>query len=866
MSISLFAQSNENSPKYNFSYLDRKVQAWVDSGYYTGASILIAKNNLVIHEKYFGSYTPGSAAYIASAGKWLAAATIAAVVDEGKLSWDDKVSKWLPEFKDIKGKATLRQLLSHTAGYPDYQPEGRHRDNYQTLKESVAHIVNLPADTLPGTKFKYGGLAMQVAGRIAELATGKDWETIFQEKIARPLQMKLTHFTPVSEVDGQSPMLGGGARAGLEDYGNFLNMIINDGVFKGKRILSVKSIYEMQANQVGEAKVAPGEFVEKARASKRKDIYGLGEWREEVDVQGNPVLISSPSWAGAYPWIDKKNHVYGFFLARVATNKNGFNPFLASPVLPLLVRDVLDVDYNPISKVWVADQGNGTYKNPVLYADYSDPDAIRVGDNYYLVSSSFNCMPGLPVLQSKDLVNWKLINYALNRQEPAAVYDQPQHGKGVWAPCIRYHKGEFYIYYPDPDFGIYMVKAKDPAGKWSKPILVLQGKGIIDPTPIWDEDGKAYLGIGWAGSRAGVNSLITVFTMNSEGTKVTDDGKHVYDGHDHNHTIEGPKFYKRKGYYYILAPAGGVTTGWQLALRSKHIYGPYEAKVVMNQGSTTVNGPHQGALVETQTGEPWFIHFQDKGAYGRIVYLEPVKWVNNWPVIGKDDDGDGTGEPVSVYKKPSTGKNHPIETPAESDEFNTDKPGLQWQWNANPKIQWGAQIKGSGFLRLFAYPQDKNTVNLWTTPNLLLQKLSAPDFTATTKVDYKVEWGIWQGKKAGLLIMGNDYSYLAIAKDEKGFKVSQVICKGVLNGNAEEIIAEDRIGQSTVYLRVYVSGPDARCSFTYSEDGMNFKKIGVPFIAQPDKWIGAKVGLFCISKPDVRTGGYADFDWFRITP
>ena len=334
------AQQKRAKPVYDFSSLDRKITGWVDSGYYKGASIIIVKDKRVIHKKYFGTYNPQSVAYIASAGKWLAAATVAAVVDEGKLSWDDPVRKWLPEFKDIKGEATLRQVFSHTAGYPDYQPNGSHPDNYQTLKESVANIVNLPADTLPGTRFKYGGLAMQVAGRMAELATGKDWEAIFQEKIAGPLHMHSTHFTPVSEVDGQNPMLGGGARASLQDYSNFLNMIVHNGTFEGKRVLSADAIRQMQANQVGDAKVTD-QYVKNARASNRKDIYGLGEWREETDAKGNAVLISSPSWAGAYPWIDKKNHVYGFFLARIAESKNGFNSFYASPVLPLIVRDVL---------------------------------------------------------------------------------------------------------------------------------------------------------------------------------------------------------------------------------------------------------------------------------------------------------------------------------------------------------------------------------------------------------------------------------------------------------------------------------------------------------------------------------------------
>jgi CubicO group peptidase (beta-lactamase class C family) len=343
MLVSVSYAQNKKLEKldYNFSPVQNKIQGWVDSGYYKGASIIIVKDNQTIYQNYFGNYKPETVSYIASSGKWLAAATIAAVVDEGKLSWNDKVKKWLPQFADAKGEATLVQLLSHTAGYPDYQPNNQPIDIYQTLKESVDHIINLPADTLPGTKFKYGGLAMNVAGRMAELATGKDWETLFQEKIARPLNMQLTHFTPVDSAGGHTPMLGGGARTSLQDYANFLNMISNEGMFNGKRILSVDAIKMMQTDQVKNAKVNAGEFAENTRASLRKDIYGLGEWREEVNAKGNVVLISSPSWAGAYPWIDKTNGVYGFFLTHIAKFKNGFSSFYASPVLPLLVRDVL---------------------------------------------------------------------------------------------------------------------------------------------------------------------------------------------------------------------------------------------------------------------------------------------------------------------------------------------------------------------------------------------------------------------------------------------------------------------------------------------------------------------------------------------
>ena len=520
---------------------------------------------------------------------------------------------------------------------------------------------------------------------------------------------------------------------------------------------------------------------------------------------------------------------------------------------------------NNISQVWVADQGNGTFKNPVLYADYSDPDVLRVGDNYYLTASSFNCMPGLPILLSKDLVNWRIINHALKKQIPEEVFNTPQHGKGVWAPSMNYHNNEFYIYYPDPDYGIYMIKTKDPATEWSKPVLVLPGKGIIDPSSFWDDNGQAYLVVGWAGSRAGVNSLLTLFKMNSAGSAVTDEGKHVYDGHGIDPTVEGPKFFKRNGYYYLLPPAGGVATGWQLALRSKNIYGPYERKVVMDQGTTTTNGPHQGALVKTQTGEYWFLHFQDREAYGRILHLQPVTWQNDWPVMGIDKGGDGKGEPVLIYKKPAVGKTYPIETPAENDEFNSDEIGLQWQWHANPKIQWSSILPGQGFLRMFAVASPKDAVNLWPVPNLLMQKFPAPDFTVTTKMDYKLEWDITQGKKAGLLVMGNDYSYLSISKNEKGYYVSQSVCMNALNDEKEKVIAEAPVNSSVVYLRVKVSAPGATCNFSYSEDGVHFIPVGKSFGAQPDKWIGAKVGLFCTSIGGLRNGGYVDVDWFRIS-
>ena len=395
------------------------------------------------------------------------------------------------------------------------------------------------------------------------------------------------------------------------------------------------------------------------------------------------------------------------------------------------------------------------YRNPIIHADYSDPDAIRVGEDYYMTASSFNAVPGLPLLHSKDLVNWRLIGYALKRQPPFDHFSKPQHGNGVWAPAIRHRNGEFYIYYPDPDFGIYLTKARSINGPWSDPLLIAPGKGLIDPCPLWDDDGKVYLVHAFAGSRAGIKSVIVIKQMNAAGTQVVDDGVLVYDGHDIDPTIEGPKLYKRNGYYYIFAPAGGVSTGWQLVLRSKNIFGPYERKVVLDQGSTPINGPHQGAWVNTPKGGDWFIHFQDKEAYGRIVHLQPMQWRNDWPVIGMDKDGDGKGEPVLTYQTPTTGKAYSLPT---SDEFNANTLGLQWQWHANPKLTWAFPDPAKGVLRLFS---DQTPKNLWEAPNLLLQKFPAETFSATTKFSCHPRL---EGEQFGFVVMGASYAHLSIIK------------------------------------------------------------------------------------------------------
>ncbi len=524
------------------------------------------------------------------------------------------------------------------------------------------------------------------------------------------------------------------------------------------------------------------------------------------------------------------------------------------------------------SEVWVSDEGNGMYRNPVLHADYSDPDVCAVGEDYFLTASSFNCTPGLPILHSKDLVNWKIVNYALKKVEPVEYYNEPRHGKGVWAPSIRFHEGMYYIYWGDPDFGIFMVKTRDPYGEWDKPVLVKAGKGMIDPCPLWDDDGRVYLAHAWAGSRAKFNSVLTVCEMNKEGTAVISDPVLVFDGNDGvNHTIEGAKFYKRNGFYYLFAPAGGVVSGWQLVMRSKDVYGPYEARIVMAQGKTDINGPHQGGWVDTPAGESWFLHFQDKGAYGRVLHLNPMKWVNDWPVIGVDKDGDGCGDPVSRYRKPKTDKTYPIETPVESDEFDTRKLGLQWEWHANYQDVFGFTTN-MGYVRIYGHELSPHFKNFWEVPNLLMQKFPAEEFTATAKLKVSAKD---DGQLSGLIIMGWDYSWIGVEKQEEKFLLKQAVCKDAEQGNLEQVSTLAVLEPSRkfeaglfpnyereIYIRVHVD-KGAYCRFSYSLDGKKFTEAGTLFKARQGKWIGAKVGMFSVT-PHGKERGWLDVDWFRV--
>jgi len=533
-------------------------------------------------------------------------------------------------------------------------------------------------------------------------------------------------------------------------------------------------------------------------------------------------------------------------------------------LLPLLLgcQSPVSSAKNALStSVWQPDLGDGTYKNALIHADYSDPDAIRVGDTFYMTSSSFNNSPGLPLLQSTDMINWELVGHALPQQIPLNVFAKPQHGKGVWAPCLRYHDNKFWIFYPDPDFGIYVMTAEKFTGPWSEPHLLLAGKGIIDPTPLWDDDGQAYLMHAWAKSRSGINNVLTLRRMSPDAKTMLDEkGPVVIDGNrlPNYKTLEGPKFYKHNGYYYVFAPAGGVEFGWQSVFRSKNIYGPYEDKIVMEQGKSPTNGPHQGAWVRAQDGSDWFYHFQDKRAYGRIVHLQPMHWKNDWPVIGEDKNNTGIGEPVVQYAKPIAGK-FAIKNPATSDEFSSPTLGFQWQWNANWKPEWYSLSARKNYLRLFSVQDESYTQkkNLWDVPSLLLQKLPAEKFVVTTKLDTR---SLQAGDSVGLIMYGFDYRWIGVKANSQGQQLVLIRCEKAESNCQEQTLAAQELTSNNLSLRMSVSA-GGKTQFAYSVNAKTFTPVGDVFTASSGRWVGAQLGLFSVGESGM---AFVDVDYFRV--
>ncbi len=516
-----------------------------------------------------------------------------------------------------------------------------------------------------------------------------------------------------------------------------------------------------------------------------------------------------------------------------------------------------------------------TYRNPILHADYSDPDVIRVGADYYMVASSFHFSPGLPVLRSKDLVHWTILGHVLPRLTFAPEYDLPgpvptddagsrmprdqrtvgqRYAGGVWAPSIRHHNGRFYVYFPTPNEGVFVATATKPEGRWSKPVAVIAEAGLEDPCPFWDDDGQAYLIHG----KVGAGPLV-LHRMSPDGQRVLDAGKVIVEDAKALPVLEGPKLYKRNGWYYIFAPIGGVDTGPQAVLRSRNIWGPYEHRVVLAPGKTAWKGPHQGGWVETPSGQGWFVHFNSAGAYGRIVHLQPVSWKDDWPVMGEPIPGAGSdetaGQPVAEHAMPDVGGRFPPVRPQTSDAFPGPKLGVQWEWNHNPDDRRWSLTRRPGFLRLEPGPAP----NLVSARNTLTQVLQSEHSIVTARLD---AGGLAEGQRAGLAMFGQGISWIGVVRRDG---VSRVTFS-----SAGVETPGPTLAAKALDLRVEVAGQTARYSYSL-DGGTTFVALGAPAPLRFSWWKGVRPALFAYGDPaQAKQGGVksgvADFDWVTVEP
>lgn len=478
------------------------------------------------------------------------------------------------------------------------------------------------------------------------------------------------------------------------------------------------------------------------------------------------------------------------------------------------------------------------YKNPVLFADYSDPDVIREGKYFYLISSSFNFVPGIPVLRSENLVEWELVNYVIKRLPFKRFDGRVCAGDGVWAPSLRRHGGKYYCVVPFPDDGIYVSETVDIEGEWSPLRPLIKRSGIIDPCPIWT-DGRCYLAVAFARSRTGFNSAIGVYEVSPDLTDcITEDYKIVYDGRNDNPVIEGPKFYKRGKYFYILAPAGSVKSGWQTALRSENIYGPYESKVVLMQGDTLVNGPHQGALVDMPDGRDMFLHFQDMRAYGRVVHLQPVSWQDGWPVCGavKYDGLAGTPVDGGEYPVPvKTGASLPFK-----DDFACGFSPM-WQTPANPCGGWCA---ADGGLKLFCVPDGGAAERL---PCALTAMVRGAEFNAVCALKL---CAAEEGDEAGFGITGRESAFFAVYYTGSGYELRYVRS----DGENEKITFKKPLANGELSVRIKGRNRDVyRLICSFEANGSPIFEFG----ARAGVWVGARFILFARNSLEKCGKGYA---------
>jgi len=501
------------------------------------------------------------------------------------------------------------------------------------------------------------------------------------------------------------------------------------------------------------------------------------------------------------------------------------------------------------------DQDDGTYRNPVLNADFPDSDTVEHHGTYYMISSKQHMSPGMMILESKDLVNWSLVGHVYKKLswEPNYRPDQMNGYKyGVWAGDLAYHEGRWYCYMIDTKSGLYMISAPDIHGPWDEPICMLRRQGWTDPGVFWDDEAKqAYLvcNFGRVPDKKVRITQIRLFKMSWDGRKVLDEGSVIYD----QGRCESCKIDKINGTWYIFLSEWIDRDRKQIVLRSKTdiIYGPYDRKVILERGTAFDRSAVQGSIVQAPDGSWWYLHQLVQNTtnpfQGRPQCLEPVTWVNGWPIIGKDEDNDGIGEPVLSYRKPVTGQ--PITAPQTDDEFDGPKLGPQWEWNHNPRDDRWSLTERPGWLRLKAsVPVGKG--DFWGACNTISQRIMGTGKgTVVTKLDLS---GMKPGQQAGFVRFSIIYHLFGVRMNSNGVKQLLFNANGkVTNGPA--------IRTDTLWIRTVNDGN--RAHFAYSTDCELFTRFGPVFTIKFGNWCGDRLGFYCWNDRD--DTGCIDVDWFH---
>ena len=494
-------------------------------------------------------------------------------------------------------------------------------------------------------------------------------------------------------------------------------------------------------------------------------------------------------------------------------------------------------------------QQESYFTNPVIHGDVADPSIIRIDQTYYITGTSSEWAPYYPVFTSTDLVNW---------QQTGHVFDEkPEWTKSsFWAPEWYQHKGKVYVYYTarkqsDNISCIGVAVADSPTGKFKDHGPVVEfGKEAIDAF-ILEDKGKLY--ISWKAYGLD-NQPIELLAC-----KLTDDGLRL-DGKpfsllrdDERQGMEGQHWFKKDGYYYISIPEGGVSTGWQTVMRSKNIYGPYEQKRVLEMGSTKVNGPHQGALVDTPEGEWWFYHFQSTEPQGRVVHLQPVVWKDGFPEMGTDYDKNGIGEPMKICRKPSTGVETKAYAPQSSDDFEATELGLQWQFNHNPHDGYWSLTEKPGWLAIKSQKAEK----LRTAFNQFTQKTMGYKGVVTVKIDFAQ---LTPGGRAGIECIGNKFvGGGVIMEDKDGTATPRLYMEK--DGTAQTTSFNiSSVMDKGIYIRLEIDAMNNKHKFYYSVDNETFIEFGDTFESGSGDWKGSRIGLYSYNTQE--TSGTAYFDEF----